>query len=745
MRRLLHYVKPFAGMVIISIVLLFFQAIADLSLPTYTANIVNVGIQQGGVENAVPIAIRKSQMNLQILFMSEEESTQVLSAYELVEPNTPDAETYIEDYPILIDEAIYVLKDTDNETINTLNPIMGKATLIVMGIQQAINDPSSLSEIDTMGFDLSQLSEGMDIFDMLQTMPSAILEQVKTRIDEGFAALDDAMIIRSATVAIQAEYEAIGVDTSTLQNNYIIRAGALMLLLSLFSGACTVGVGYFAAKTAAGTSRDLRRALFERVESFSNYEFDKFAVSSLITRTTNDITQIQTLMVMVIRIVFYAPILGVGGIIIALSTAPSMWWTIALAVAALMTVIVTLFSLVLPKFRIMQDLIDRLNLVSRENLSGMMVVRAFNTQDFEEQRFDKANRDLTDTNLFVGRATAAMFPAMMLIMNLTTLLVVWVGAQQVSALTIQVGDMIAFMQYALQVVMSFLMMSIMFIMIPRAAVSADRVADVLETETSIQDPKNPKNFKPEFNGRIEFNNVAFRYPGAEAGILHNITFTAEPGTTTAFIGSTGSGKSTLVNLVPRFYDVTEGSILINGVDIRDVRQHELREKIGYVPQKSVLFTGTIDSNLRYADEDADPDLIAEAADIAQATQFISESADGLETTISQGGSNVSGGQRQRLAIGRALVKQAPIYIFDDSFSALDFKTDSALRKALKEKTGGSTILLVTQRVSTVKTAEQIIVLDEGRIVGQGTHDELMQTSTIYKEIADSQMGIGDAS
>ncbi len=744
MIRLLQYIKPYAGMIIMSIALLFLQAIADLSLPSYTADIVNVGIQQGGVENAVPIAIRKSQMDSQILFMSEQESGQVLSAYTLVEPNTPDAETYIEEYPILRDEAVYVLDNMDNDTITNLNPIMGKTTLIITGIQQAINDPSSIPESAT-GFDLPKLPEGIDVLDALQMMPPNILEQIKDRMGETFVALDDAMIIRSATVAIQAEYEAIGVDTTTLQNDYIIRAGVFMLLISLFSGVCTVGVGYFAAKTAAGTARDLRRALFERVESFSNYEFDKFAVSSLITRTTNDITQIQTLMVMVIRIVFYAPILGMGGIIIALTTAPSMWWTIALAVIALLAVIVILFSIALPKFRIIQDLIDRLNLVSRENLSGMMVVRAFNTQTFEEKRFDKANRELTDTNLFTGRVMAAMFPAMMLIMNGATLLVIWVGAQQVSQLTIQVGDMIAFMQYALQVVMSFLMMSIMFIMIPRAAVSADRIADVLETEASILDPKNPKNFKSNFTGRIEFNNVTFRYPGAEADILHNITFTAEPGTTTAFIGSTGSGKSTLVNLVPRFYDVTEGSILLNGVDIRDVRQHDLREKIGYVPQKSVLFTGTIDSNLRYADKDASPELIAEAVEIAQASGFIAESAEGLEMSIAQGGSNVSGGQRQRLAIARALVKHAPIYIFDDSFSALDFKTDSALRKALKDKTGDSTILLVTQRVSTVKTAEQIIVLDEGRIVGQGKHDELMQTCTIYREIADSQMGIGEAS
>ena len=727
-------------MVLLAIVLLFFQAMADLSLPTYTADIVNVGIQQGGVENAVPVAIRESEMNKLLIFMSDEESAQVMDAYQLVEPDTPEAETYVGDYPILADEAVYVLQDNDRNTIDTLNPVMGKAFLAVTGIQQAIDNPSSVPE---GSFDLSSLPQGVDIFSLIPSLPAVIRDRITSMVNENLAALSDDMIIQSATVAVHSEYEAIGIDTSTLQNNYIIHTGVLMLIISLFSGVCTIGVGFLAARTAAGTARDIRRALFTRVEHFSNYEFDKFSVSSLITRTTNDITQIQMLIVMVIRIVFYAPILGIGGIIIALGTAPSMWWTIALAVLVLIGLIVTIFSLVLPKFRLIQTLIDRLNLVSRENLAGMMVVRAFNTQAFEENRFDAANRELTDTNLFVGRAMAAMMPAMMLIMNGATLLVIWVGAHQVSQLTIQVGDMIAFMQYTLQVVMSFLMMSIMFIMIPRASVSADRIADVLETESSVKDPEDPKAFEPSAHSQVEFRNVSFRYPGAEADVLHNITFTAQPGTTTAFIGSTGSGKSTLVNLVPRFYDVTEGEILINGVDIRDITQHDLRSTVGYIPQKSVLFTGTIESNLRYADEDASLERLTEATEIAQAQEFISEKPEGLATPISQGGVNVSGGQRQRLAIARALVKHAPIYVFDDSFSALDFKTDAVLRKALKEKTGDSTILLVTQRVSTVQSAEQIIVLDEGRIVGQGTHDELMGTCTVYREIAESQLGIGD--
>ncbi|MCA9895449.1 MAG: ABC transporter ATP-binding protein, partial [Anaerolineae bacterium] len=465
------------------------------------------------------------------------------------------------------------------------------------------------------------------------------------------------------------------------------------------------------------------------------------SVSSLITRTTNDITQLQMLMVMLIRIAFYAPIMGVGGIIMALNTDANMWWTIAVAVAALLTLIIVMFSLVLPKFRIIQTLTDRLNLVARENLSGMMVIRAFNTQSFEESRFDKANIDLTNNNLFVSRAMAAMMPMMMLIMNLASILIIWVGSHQVAESTMQVGDMIAFMQYAMQVVMSFLMMSIMFIMLPRAAVSADRIADVMETEAIIKDPTKPVQFPKPFDASVEFRNVSFRYPGAEEDVLHDLNFIAKPGETTAIIGSTGSGKSTLVNLLPRFYDVTEGEVLISGVDIRDVTQHDLRAKLGFNPQKAVLFSGTIDSNLRYADENASESELADATRIAQANEFINEKPEGLETEIAQGGSNVSGGQRQRLAIARSLVKNPPIYIFDDSFSALDYKTDSALRRALRERTQNSTVIVISQRVSTIKHAEQIVVLDEGRIVGKGTHDELMETCEVYREIAQSQLSM----
>ncbi|MBE2270983.1 MAG: ABC transporter ATP-binding protein, partial [Anaerolinea sp.] len=491
----------------------------------------------------------------------------------------------------------------------------------------------------------------------------------------------------------------------------------------------------------SGMARNLRRDIFQKVESFSNNEFDKFSLSSLITRSTNDVTQLQMLMVMIIRMVFYAPILGVGGILKATNTDSSMWWIIALGLGALISLIIIVFGLALPKFRRIQTLVDAVNRVTRENLSGMLVVRAFNTQKFEEGRFEQANLDLTNNNLSVARIMAAMMPAMMLIMNGLTLLIIWVGAHQVAAAQIQVGDMIAFMQYALQVVFAFIMLSIMFIILPRASVSADRIAEVIHTELVIHDPKTPKRFPEPFDGTIEFRDVSFRYPGAEADVLHNLTFIAHPGETTAFIGSTGSGKSTLVNLLPRFYDVTDGAILIDGVDIREVTQHDLREKIGFVPQKANLFSGTIESNLRYADEFAELDVLNDAIETAQAREFVSTKPEGLAAAITQGGSNVSGGQRQRLSIARALVKHAPIYIFDDSFSALDFKTDAALRRALKEKTGASTLLIVTQRVSTVKNAEQIIVLDEGKIVGKGTHAELMETCEVYREIALSQLNM----
>jgi ATP-binding cassette subfamily B protein len=603
-------------------------------------------------------------------------------------------------------------------------------------------DPAKASAMATsMGFDLSKLPPGVDIFTVLGQLPPAQLSQLSSTFDAKFAALGDSMIVQAAVTPVKAEYAALEMDTGKLSSNYTLHIGLLMLLVTLLSGTCTIIVGYLSARTAAGLARDLRRNVFQRVESFSSTEFDKFSTASLITRSTNDITQIQMVVIMMMRMVFYAPIIGIGGVIRAIGKSANMWWIIALAVVVLLGLILTVFSIALPRFKIIQSLIDRLNLVTRENLSGMMVIRAFNMQQFEEDRFDKANKNLTGTLLFINRVMVVMMPVMMMVMNIVMLTIIWVGAHQVAQSAMQVGDMMAFMQYAMQILFAFLMLSMMFIILPRAAVSGDRIADVLETEPVIKDPQDPRHFDEPFKGTVEFRNVCFRYPSAEEDVLHNISFTAQPGQTTALIGTTGSGKSTIVSLIPRFYDVTEGTVSVDGTDIREVTQHDLRARIGYVPQKGTLFSGTIESNLLYGDENASDEELKLAADIAQATEFISTNPEGMQTEVAQGGMNVSGGQKQRLSIARALIKKAPIYIFDDSFSALDFKTDAALRKALKEHTGSSTMMIVTQRIATIKNAEQIIVLDEGKIVGKGSHDELMKDCEIYRGIALSQLSM----
>jgi ATP-binding cassette subfamily B multidrug efflux pump len=740
MLRLTKYLKPYIVLILIAIVLLFVQANADLALPDYLSKIVNNGIQQGGVENAVPVAIRQSEMDKLLLFVSAGDKALVLDSYLLVEPTSPEAGQYTKDYPALANEPIYVLKKLDRAKIDQLNAIMGKAWLVVSSIEQIMADPSKAAAMGQgFGFDLSKIPAGTDLFALLAKMPAAQLAQISSAIDARFATLGDSMVTQMAVPAVQAEYKALGMDTARIQREYILQIGGIMLLISLLSGACTISVGFLASRTAAGAARDIRQAAFEKVESYSSTEFDKFSTASLITRSTNDVTQVQMVIFMIMRMVFYAPIIGVGGVIRAIDKSANMWWIIAVAVLVLLGLILIVFSISLPKFRIMQSLIDRLNLVTRENLSGMMVIRAFNKQDGEAKRFDKANRDLTDTSLFVARVMVTMMPVMMVVMNGLSLGIIWVGAHQVAEANIQVGDMMAFMQYAMQIVFAFLMMSMMFIFLPRAAVSGDRIADVLETELAITDPPDPHPFKKPFAGKIEFRNVTFRYPSALADVLHNISFTARPGETTAFIGSTGCGKSTVVNLIPRFYDVTDGAIYLDGIDVRQVRQSDLRDKIGYIPQQGMLFSGTIESNLLYADQNASPETLQEAADIAQASEFIFAKPEGFSAEIAQGGSNVSGGQKQRLAIARALVKKPPIFIFDDSFSALDFRTDAALRKALKQKTGDATVLIVTQRVATVKNADQIIVLDEGRVVGTGKHHELMASCDTYQEIAYSQL------
>lgn len=522
-------------------------------------------------------------------------------------------------------------------------------------------------------------------------------------------------------------------------NNFIIKTGGKMIGVTLIGTIASIAVGYFASYVGASVARDMRLDVFKKVQSFSHAEFDKFSTASLITRTTNDITQIQTLLIMVIRLIFYAPILGVGGVIRAVSESKSMSWIIGLAIFLLICLIIFLFIAVMPKFKIIQKLIDRLNLVIRENLDGILVIRAFNTQNFEENRFDKANSDLTHTNLYVNRVMSMMMPVMMLIMNLITVLIVWVGAKQVTSFNMDIGDMMAYMQYAMQIMMAFLMMAVMFILIPRATVSADRIAEVLETKASILDKQKPMELGSDFKPVVEFRNVYFKYPGGDDYVLHNIDFTAKAGQTTAIIGSTGTGKSTILNLLMRFYDVSDGAIFVDGRDIREVSRKDLRNKIGYVPQKSILFSGSIKSNLYYADKNTSMENIDRASEIAQATEFISSKEEGYDSPIAQGGTNVSGGQKQRLSIARALVKNAPIYIFDDSFSALDLKTDAKLRAALKKETGNSTILLVAQRVSTIMNAEQIIVLDNGTIAGKGTHDELLKNCEVYRQIAYSQL------
>jgi len=741
MLRILKYMKPFLLLVVLSVGLLFVQADADLTLPDYMSRIVNVGIQQGGVEDAVPEALRKSSMEHIFLFLSDAEKAEVKAHYQLVTKNAAGYETYLRKYPVLAKEPIYVLQNANKGTIKQLDPIMGKGMLIVFGIEKIEANPSQAKELmPNMAFDLSKLPPGTDLFALLERMPAAQRAQISEAINRRFQAIGgEKAMVQAAARAVKAEYDALGMNTEKIQNNYILHTGALMLLIALISAIATISVGYLAAKIAAGLGRDLRHFLFEKVMRFSGAEFDRFSTASLITRSTNDITQIQTAMMIMVRMVFFAPIIGIGAIIHALDKSPSMWWTIALALLVLIGMIAVVFSVALPKFKIIQMLIDRLNLIMRENLSGMMVVRAFSRQKNEEKRFDEANVDLTKTNLFVNRVFVVVMPVMMLVLNGVTILILWVGAHQVAQSTMQVGDMIAFMQYAMQVVFAFLMLSMMFILFPRADVSANRVADVLETDITILDPPQPRTFPAPFKPAIQFDHVFFRYPDAKEDMLNDIDFVIHAGQTIGIMGTTGSGKSTLINLIPRFYDVTGGAIYLDGVDIREVPLPELRDRIGYVPQRSNLFAGTVESNLRYADEHADQATLRRALEVAQAAEFIFSKPEGMQAEVSQGGINFSGGQRQRLTIARALVKRAPVYIFDECFSALDYKTDAQLRRALKTYLADRTIIIVSQRVATIKDSDQIIVLDEGRVICKGTHHELMETCKVYREIALSQL------
>lgn len=744
MLKIMKYLKKSAVSVVAIIILLLIQALCDISLPDYTSKIVNVGIQQGGIENAVPEVIKENELKRLLMFVDNDDKDAVEDAYTLVKSGDTSDENYdeyVEKYPKLETENVYVLKEIDKEKNEKLNEILGKPEMALLAIEKDGEESKKIKEgiLKMMPPQAAMVMKDKSLIEIMKTMPEEQLDSMRKEMFKKFDSMPDSIITQSAIAYVNNEYKSIGIDLDNLQNKYILKSGAQMLGIAILSMFVTIIVTYLAAKVAATLGKILRNNVYEKVMSFSNEEMKKFSTASLITRSTNDIQQIQMMMVMILRFIFYAPMMAMMGIFKVINTNVSMSWIIGVAVLCIVFLLGILFTFVMPKFKLVQNLVDRLNLVSREIITGIMPIRAFSNQKHEEERFDKANGDLTKVNIFVNRIMSCMMPAMMLVMNLIAVLIVYKGTYSIDAGTMQVGDMMAFIQYTMQIIMSFLVIAMMSVMIPRASVSAGRICEVIETEPTIEDPKNAKEFSGNKKGVVEFKNVSFKYPDAEEEILSDISFTAKPGETTAFIGSTGSGKSTLINLIPRFFDVTEGQILVDGVDIREVTQKDLRDKIGYVPQKGILFTGTIASNLRYGNPDATDEEIREAAEIAQATEFIDSKPEGFDTKIAQGGTNVSGGQKQRLSIARAIAKNPEIYIFDDSFSALDLKTDAALRKALKKKTGDSTVLIVAQRISTILHAEQIIVLDEGKVIGKGTHEELLKTCEVYKQIALSQL------
>ena len=728
MKNLFKYASEHWKALLAIVAILIVQAYCDLSLPAYTSDIVNVGIQQGGVEDHIPDAISAEDMETLLLFTSEKDGKTVLSAYE------KDDKTY--------EEQAYVLKDTvkeDTDRTEKLSGILAAPMMMAAGFESGSDMTADIEEQLKAQLPPEMISEDMTVLDILKMMPQEQKQAFVSEIEKKTEELPDTITEQAAVNYVKEAYADLGIDMDELQFRYLFSTGAKMIGLAFLGMAASVLVGFLASRVGAAAGRDLRGRVFKKVVGYSSNEFDHFSTASLITRSTNDIQQVQFIIVMLLRIVLYAPILAIGGIVQVFQTNVSMSWIIGLAVVLIALVVLVLFAVAMPKFKSLQKLVDKVNLVMREILTGLPVIRAFSTEKHEEKRFDKANMDLMKTNLFVNRAMTFMMPIMMLIMNGISVLIMWSGAKGINDGQMQVGDMMAFIQYTMQIIMGFLMICMLSVMLPRAAVAADRVDEVLSSRTVIHDPKTPKKFEEKQKGVLTFDHVSFKYPGADENVLEDITFTAKPGETTAIIGSTGSGKSTLVNLIPRFYDVTDGSIRLDGTDIREVTQHDLRDKLGYVPQKGLLFSGNIASNIMFGNPEGGGQEMKEAAQIAQATEFIEAKPNKYESPISQGGSNVSGGQKQRLSIARAIAKRPEVFIFDDSFSALDFKTDVALRKALKKRTKESTVLIVAQRISTILNAEQIIVLDDGKIAGIGTHKELLRNCEVYKQIAASQL------
>lgn len=732
MIKLRKFVYKFWLPILLCVGCVFIQSQSELALPDYMSQIVTNGIQAGGFDSSVAEVLSDETFEHLLIFADDDQVSLIKNSYSLTKYEDLDEEMK-EDFPKLKDA--YILNDISKDEKEELEKALVKPMLMVSTIDSL--DPSSAEYQEMFG----QLPKGIDIYQVLSMMDQKNKQKMSEQVDAQIDAMGESTMMIAAGNGVKSEYGRLGVDVNKVQTQYILNAGLVMLAIALLGSLSAIFSAYLSSKVGAGVARDLRKAVFEKVESFSNTEFNKFSTASLITRTTNDITQVQNLMTMLLRIVLFAPMMGIGALYKALTNSTSMTWIILMILIVIMAILIILIKVVLPKFKIIQSLIDKLNLTMRENLSGVLVIRAFGNEKHSEERFDKANDDLTKINLFVNRAMATLMPLMSFIMNIATVLVVWVGAQQLDLGNIAIGDMLAFIQYAMHIIMSFLFVAMIFIMIPRASVAADRIYEVLSTETLIHDPENPVQFDKNKKGLIEFKNVTFKYPGAHEAVLSDINFVAEPGKTTAFIGSTGSGKSTLINLIPRFYDVTDGEILVDGVDVRNVKQHDLRELIGVVPQKGVLFSGTIRSNLQYGAHDATDEELNEVIRIAQAKEFVDDKPKGLSEEIAQGGTNVSGGQKQRLAIARALAKNPEILIFDDSFSALDFKTDAVLRKELSQLTAKSqnTVLIVGQRIASIMDADQIIVLDKGKIVGKGTHDELMKDCLVYQEIAYSQL------